>query len=155
GRSSGAIGRRPLARGLSNIGPTSRGVILLVVSRPMVRRRTSARKKRTAYHALGAAPAKRSGAWVILVLGALVVVNLYVFVWDKQTGVRAIKQQAEARGSPAMAVPSQPVEPPTAPGSAAPAPAAPPAIHGTVGKSDTVGRLLKKSGLTAAEADEI
>ena len=40
---------------------------------------------------------KRSGAWVMLVLGALVMVNLYVFVWDKKTGVRAIKQQAQKR----------------------------------------------------------
>ncbi len=128
----------------------------------MVRRRTSARKKRTAYHQLGAAPAKRSGAWVILVLGALVVVNLYVFVWDNKTGVRAIKQQAEAQGGagPAMAIPAAPLD--SQPGSprgsaapAAPAPAEPPAIHGSVGKSDTLGRLLKKSGLTAAEADEI
>jgi hypothetical protein len=86
------------------------------------------------------------------VLGALVVVNLYVFVWDKHTGVRAIKQQAEAQSTPAMAIPAQPL---AAPGSAAPAPAAPPATHGTVGKSDTLGRLLKKSGLTAAEADEV
>jgi len=34
----------------------------------MVRRRTRARKKRTVYPALAAAPAKRSGAWLMLVL---------------------------------------------------------------------------------------
>ncbi|MBA3459290.1 MAG: hypothetical protein H0T46_04970, partial [Deltaproteobacteria bacterium] len=45
---------------------------------------------------MGAQPAKKGGAWVVLVLGALVVVNLYVFVWDKKTSVGAIKQQADA-----------------------------------------------------------
>src|SRR5512140_2122836 len=38
----------------------------------------------------------------------------------------------------------------------APAPIGPPGvIDGKVGKSDTLGRVLKKSGLTAAEADEV
>jgi len=113
----------------------------------MVRRRTRARKKRTAYPALGAAPAKRSGAWVIVVLGALVVVNLYVFVWDKKTGVAAIKQQAEAKTAPAMVLPARPL--------AMPSPAAPAPIEGKVGKADTLGKLLKKSGLTANETDEV
>jgi hypothetical protein len=96
----------------------------------------------------------------MLVLGALVLVNLYVFVWDKKTGVRAIKQQAEAvsaqpQPSPSMTIPAGPL-----PDTAAPAPA-PVAvtpttvIEGKVAKSDTLGKLLKKSGLTAAESDEI
>jgi hypothetical protein len=96
----------------------------------------------------------------MLVLGALVLVNLYVFVWDKKTGVRAIKQQAEAVSaqpspSPSMTIPAGPL-----PDTAAPAPA-PVAvtpttvIEGKVAKSDTLGKLLKKSGLTAAESDEI
>ena len=123
------------------------------LSRAMVRRRTSARKKRTAYPALGAAPAKKHGAWVIVILAALVVVNLYVFVWDKKTGVRAIKQQAEAQSVPAMALPSQPL----APGSAM---AIPPqissgdVIEGKVSKSDTLGKLLRKH-LGPADSDEI
>ena len=40
-----------------------------------------------------AAPAKSSGGLLILILGALVLVNLYVFVWDKKTGVAAIKRE--------------------------------------------------------------
>jgi hypothetical protein len=119
----------------------------------MVRRRTRRRKKRTVYSGLeAAAPAKRSGAWLLLVLGGLVVVNLYVFVWDKQTGVRAIREQAEAgHTAPAMTVPSLPLQPaPAAPRAGTPQP-----VTGVVGKSDTLGKLLKKSGLTAAEADEI
>ena len=127
----------------------------------MVRRRTSARKKRTAYPALGAAPAKKSGVWVILILGILVVVNLYVFVWDKKTGVRAIKQQAEAQTvapSPSMTVPSKPLEvvPPSTSIVAPAHTAVPPTvIEGKVGKSDTLGKLLKKNGLSAGDADEV
>jgi murein DD-endopeptidase MepM/ murein hydrolase activator NlpD len=101
---------------------------------------------------------------VVLVLGALVIVNLYVFVWDKKTSVGAIKREAESKSSPAAALPSQPLMAPNAPptaGSAAlaeplGAPVGPPAtIDGKVGKSDTLGRLLKKSGLSAAETDEV
>jgi murein DD-endopeptidase MepM/ murein hydrolase activator NlpD len=93
------------------------------------------------------------------VLGALVVVNLYVFVWDKQTSVTAIKREAD-RATPAAALPGHPLAPtlaePARPAPSAPAPVGPPGvIDGKVGKSDTLGRLLKKSGLTAAEADEV
>jgi murein DD-endopeptidase MepM/ murein hydrolase activator NlpD len=97
------------------------------------------------------------------VLGALVVINLYVFVWDKQTSVGAIKREAD-RATPTAMVPSRPLAEAGVPatGSApatpavAPAPIGPPGIiDGKVGKSDTLGRVLKKSGLTAAEADEV
>ncbi|MBL9017526.1 MAG: hypothetical protein JNL83_25275, partial [Myxococcales bacterium] len=131
----------------------------------MVTRRRTKGKKRTAYPALGVQPARRGGAWVILVLGALVVVNLYVFVWDKKTSVGAIKQQADAASpkAPAAALPSQPLvmPPPGSEASAAKLPAAaapvgpPGTVDGKVGKSDTLGRLLKKSGLSAGEADEV
>jgi murein DD-endopeptidase MepM/ murein hydrolase activator NlpD len=128
----------------------------------MVTRRRAKGKKRTAYPALGAAPARRGGAWVLLVLGALVLVNLYVFVWDKKTSVGAIKREAEAASNPpAAALPSQPlVAPVPAAGTAALATAAAPVgppgtIDGKVGKSDTLGRLLKHSGLSATEADEV
>src|SRR5512141_2439494 len=115
----------------------------------MVRRRTPARKKRTRRPpvglALGSAPAKRSGAWLMLILGALVLVNLYVFVWDKKTGERAIKQQGEAHTGRdlAMTLPSAPLPAlapsPAAPGSTAslPPPATPvTTIEGKVAKSD-------------------
>ncbi len=101
---------------------------------------------------MGGPPARRSGAWVALILGALVLVNLYVFVWDTKTSVGAIRREAESR-PPAMALPSAPL---VAPPPIVPAPVGPPgAIDGKVGKSDTLGRLLKKSGLSAAEADEV
>lgn len=138
----------------------------------MVRRRTPPRKKRTASRggrgngvrlaigpALGGTPAKKSNAWVFLILAGLVLVNLYVFVWDKKTSVAAIKQKAHE--TPAMTVPSAPLVLGTDEAGAgivtpAGAPVAPPgAIEGKVGKSDTLGKLLRKSGLSANEADEV
>jgi hypothetical protein len=140
----------------------------------------------------------------VLVLAALVMVNLYVFVWDKQTSVGAIKRAAD-RATPTAMVPSHPLAergagsgsnpPPTAspggiehretgagsPGSDGPARGSAPrgiahsgagggvpddstggaggsgprGIQGKVGRSDTLGRVLKRSGLSAAEADEV
>jgi murein DD-endopeptidase MepM/ murein hydrolase activator NlpD len=135
----------------------------------MVTRRKTARKKRSARPLgnLGGPPARKTGGWVALVLAALVVINLYVFVWDKQTSVGALKAEAE-RATPTAMVPSRPlevsaqplpgpaVETPAAGPGAEPAPIGPPGvIDGKVGKSDTLGRLLKKSGLSAVEADEV
>ena len=131
----------------------------------MVMRRRTSRKKRSVRPLgnLGGPPARKPGGWVALVLGALVVVNLYVFVWDKQTSVGAIKREAD-RATPAATLPARPLSEPRAPaaGSGSPAPGIAPApigppgvIDGKVGKSDTLGRVLKKSGLTAAEADEV
>lgn len=135
--------------------------MILLASFAMVMRRRTARKKRSApLGNLGGPPARRPGGWVALVLGALVVVNLYVFVWDKRTSVGAIKREAD-RATPAAALPARPLEPVrgATPGSAAgsaAAPIGPPGvIDGKVGKSDTLGRVLKKSGLTAAETDEV
>jgi hypothetical protein len=117
----------------------------------MVRRRTAPRKKRAAYAKLdSAAPARRGGALVILVLGGLVLLNLYVFVWDKKTSVSAIQQQARAgSAAPSMTIPSPPLAAPTGPADAVTA------VDGHVAKSDTLGKLLKRSGLTASEADDV
>ncbi len=127
--------------------------------RAILMRRKTARKKsaHTGSLTLGGAPAKRGGWLVAAVLGVLVVVNLYVFVWDKKTSVAAIKQQAEAVTAddlmPAAALPAAPLTP--APDASA-APVGPPGVvEDKVGKSDTLGRLLKRSGLTAAETDEV
>ncbi len=120
----------------------------------MVRRRTSPRKKRAAYPSLGVQPAKRSGAWVVLILGALVLVNLYVFVWDKKTSVKAIKEKAEA-AQPSMTMPSQPLSN-AVPAETSATPVGPPGtIEGKVGKGETLGKVLKKAGLSASEADEV
>ena len=138
---------------------------MLGLSRAMVRRRAPARKKRTVSPggrrggtrlrvgpALGAGPERKNNAWLVVILAALVFVNLYVFVWDKQTSVAAIKQKAEE--TPVMALPSAALTGPA--GSAAVAPVGPPgAIDGKVDKNDTLGKLLRKSGLSAGEADEV
>src|SRR5215510_412136 len=112
----------------------------------MVTRRRTSRKKRSVRTLgnFGGSPARRTGGWVVLVLAALVVVNLYVFVWDKQTSVGAIKREAD-RATPSAVLPSRPLQ---AAGSASklpastsapvgvPAPALPVAmIDGKVGKS--------------------
>ncbi|HEX8109795.1 MAG TPA: hypothetical protein VF516_18820 [Kofleriaceae bacterium] len=128
----------------------------------MVTKRRTGRKKRSVRPIgnLGGSPARRTGGWVVLVLAALVVVNLYVFVWDKQTSVGAIRREAD-RATPTATVPPHPLaEPGAGSGSAPPSAPAPPSdppgvIQGKVGKSDTLGRVLKKSGLSAAEADEV
>jgi murein DD-endopeptidase MepM/ murein hydrolase activator NlpD len=103
---------------------------------------------------------------VLFILAGLVLVNLYVFVWDKKTSIGAVKTQAEK--APPMMVPSAPlplpplpVAPPAAAvgdGVVAPAtaPVGPPGgIEGKVGKGDTLGKLLMKSGLSAPETDEV
>src|SRR5262245_8053205 len=101
-------------------------------------RRRSTRKKRSfsrlgslsgtrssSLVALGAAPPRRGSGWVVLVLGALVLVNLYVFVWDTKTSVGAIQRKAE-EAPPAAALPTIPLSPvaPVAPST--PAPVGPP-----------------------------
>jgi len=111
---------------------------------------------------------------MVLVLSALVVVNLYVFVWSKKTSVSAIKREAEAASRapgtseiPAASVPSRPLVASPAPGAGAQgvtaieaavaqAPVGPPGtVTGKVEKGDTLGKLLKRSGLAADEADEV
>src|SRR5215468_907607 len=90
----------------------------------MVTRRRTARKKRASgtlgrpLRNFGGSPARRTGGWVVLVLAALVVVNLYVFVWDKQTSVGAIKREAD-RATPSAMVPARPLAEP-GPGSGSP-----------------------------------
>lgn len=184
--------------------------MILLASFGMVTRRKTARKKRSVRPIgnLGGSPARRTGGWVVLVLAALVVVNLYVFVWDKQTSVGAIRREAQ-RATPTATVPPHPLAERGAGSGSAPsttAPIGPPrgivrsetagggpggsadgaggraprglqrsetagggpggsadgaggraprGIVGKVGKSDTLGRLLKKNGLSAAEADEV
>ncbi len=124
----------------------------------MVRRRTRTRKKPARM-----APTRHNSAWVLAILSGLVVVNLYVFVWDKKTSLGAIQDLAE--NPPAMRVGDRPLEnlepPPTATGrggsagSASPSALAAGHTDGKVAKSDTLGRLLKRSGLTARQTDEV
>jgi hypothetical protein len=129
----------------------------------MVRRRTRTRKKPARGDVKG-----HANAWVLAILAGLVVVNLYVFVWDKKTSIPAV--QAKAFDPPAMQVGDRPLENLTPPGtgssgvaaaadeSARPIAAVPDRagrISGKVAKSDTLGKLLKRSGLAGRAADEV
>jgi murein DD-endopeptidase MepM/ murein hydrolase activator NlpD len=104
---------------------------------------------------------------VILVLAALVFVNLYVFVWGK-TSIKNVQEEANNAGKAPVPMtvpgPALPTSPPLATvetqgaagGSAAADPVGPPgAIDGKVGKGDTLGKVLRNSGLSAPEADEV
>ncbi len=100
-----------------------------------------------------ASPARKNGLWVLVILGVLVVINLYVFVWDKKTSVRAVAEQAR-NATPQMAVPSAPLVQPAAPAQPARADDVT-NVEGKVGANDTLGKLLRHHGLTAGEADEV
>lgn len=127
--------------------------------------RRTARKKK-ALPELGPAPRSRNGLWVALLLAALVLVNLYVFVWNKDTSLAAVKKRA-TEAPPAMvpgtqaaldAQPQGPSGPLAGLDQRAAAEAeglARPVIEGTVGNGDSLGRLLKRQGLTGAQSDEV
>ncbi|HEY4245095.1 MAG TPA: LysM domain-containing protein [Kofleriaceae bacterium] len=88
-------------------------------------------------------------------------VNLYVFVWNKDTSVGAIKAKAAAATLPPAMVPGAPLAAPVAAPPAAPAIAGVPGcpVTGTtakVQKGDTLGGALKKrAGLTVDERDGV
>jgi murein DD-endopeptidase MepM/ murein hydrolase activator NlpD len=135
--------------------------------------RRTARKKK-ALPGLGPAPKSRNGLWVAILLGALVLVNLYVFVWNKETSLAAVRDKA-AKAAPAMQVPTEAgalgVSGPGGMRSAGPAgplaalidraayaaasSTARAITEGTVGNGDSLGRLLKRSGLSAQQTDEV
>lgn len=116
-----------------------------------------------------APPARRGNLSLVVVIGALVLVNLYVFVWRDGTSLGDVKKTANAAsiqgtgtglpaGSDAPAAGGSDDEAATGQVTAAdegPAEAAPTAITGTVGKADSLGKILKREGLVAAESDEL
>jgi murein DD-endopeptidase MepM/ murein hydrolase activator NlpD len=128
--------------------------------------RRTARKKK-ALPDLGPTPRSRNGLWVALLLGALVLVNLYVFVWNKETSLAAVRDKA--KGGPAMQIPatSSSLDGQTVPGAQGPlgdlaqraqreaAAIAANVVEGKVSDGDSLGRLLKRNGLTAQQTDEI
>lgn len=128
--------------------------------------RRTARKKK-ALPDLGPAPRSRNGLWVALLLGALVLVNLYVFVWNKETSLAAVRDKA--KGGPVMTIPAASGSLDGGDGSAPAGPMAGLAqraagdaaalagnvVEGTVGNGDSLGRLLKRNGLSAQQTDEI
>src|SRR5512134_2851876 len=105
-----------------------------------------------------APPARRGNLGLLVVIAGLVLVNLYVFLWRDGTSLGAIKDKANSPEPAAINGPgltggsgSDGVSP-AGSGSGAldegPAEAAPVAITGTVGKTDSLGKILKREGLT-------
>jgi murein DD-endopeptidase MepM/ murein hydrolase activator NlpD len=128
--------------------------------------RRTARKKK-ALPDLGPAPRSRNGLWVAILLAALVLVNLYVFVWNKETSLAAVRDKAKS--GPAMVVPGGGALAGDDRGAGPrgvlsgllaramtpPAPLGDGVLEGTVTGGDSLGRLLKRSGLTAQQTDEV
>ena len=103
-------------------------------------------------------PARRGTIRLTVVLSALVLVNAYVFLWRDSTSIPAVMQKAAAI-EPGEAEAATAVEPdPAAAVEGTTEPEAEPAttiVEGEVAKGDTVGRILKKNGLSGEEADEV
>jgi murein DD-endopeptidase MepM/ murein hydrolase activator NlpD len=111
-------------------------------------------------------PAGRGTLRLALVLGVLVVVNLYVFLWRSGTSLPDVQKAAAAgprldardpeevatAASMQVQVPRMPVLGNTA---VKDEPAEPPAIEGKVEKGDSLGRVLKRAGLQPTAADEV
>lgn len=121
----------------------------------MVDRRSPSRKKSAMLTLDGRPPARRGTLRLFILLGVMVLVNLYVFVWKDGTSIRAVKARAADLGSApldkaaAPAPPPPPVEP-----SAPPAPRG--VIEGKVEKNESLGKILRnRLRLDAAAADEL
>ena len=109
----------------------------------------------------------RGSLYLAAVLGTLVVVNLYVFVWNKKTSVPAVMERAamagenSVSGAAAAAADAVAAEAATAAAAAAVPGALPeqaePArwIEGAVEKGDSLGRILVREGLPPADRDEV
>lgn len=103
-------------------------------------------------------PARRGTIRLTVVLGCLVLVNCYVFLWRDSTSIPAVMQKARALDADAAAAtPPAPAPAEVAAAAALPPspPAAPTVVTGKVASGDTVGKILKKNGLTASETDEV
>ncbi len=124
----------------------------------MVDRRSLARKKSAILTLDGRPPPRRGTLRLLVLLGAMVLVNLYVFVWKDGTSLRAVKDRAASLGTAPLDH-STVVTPPPA-GSGTVDPSAPPAprgvIEGKVEKNESLGKILRtRLHLEAAAADEL
>ena len=123
----------------------------------MVDRRSSPRKKsaRAALVEVGARPpAARGTIRLFFMLGVLVLINLYVFVWRDGTSIGDVRAKAQNIGS--APIDSGPKPPPLP--VAAPVVTGPRTITGVVAKGESLGKILrgeKGADLDAAAADEL
>jgi murein DD-endopeptidase MepM/ murein hydrolase activator NlpD len=125
----------------------------------------TSRRSRKKSSTLAPAPARRGNVGLFAVIGALVLVNLYVFVWRDGTSLGDVKKTAENASIPGGSLDGSgaaPGDPAAGSGSGevsaadeGPAEPAPNAILGTVGKTDSLGKILKREGLAPAESDEL
>jgi murein DD-endopeptidase MepM/ murein hydrolase activator NlpD len=120
----------------------------------MVDSRKPVRKKSAVM--VGAAPARRGTLRFVLIMGGLILINLYVFLWKKGTSLPEVQKRAEAAS---LTKPNDVTRPPDAGvplvGAPTPPPAAPQTITGKVGKGDSLGKLCKRVGLSSADTDEV
>ena len=120
----------------------------------MVDRRSASRKKSTLVTLDGRPPARRGTLRLLVLLGVMVLVNLYVFVWKDGTSIRAVKARAADLGTAPMPS-SAPTPPPPVDNPAAPAPPTG-VIEGKVEKNESLGKILRgRLRLEAAAADEL
>jgi murein DD-endopeptidase MepM/ murein hydrolase activator NlpD len=124
----------------------------------MVDKRSLSRKKsaRAALLEVGARPPARRGTGrLFFVLGVLVLVNLYVFVWRDGTSIRDVRAKANNLGQVPVALPPPtPIIPSVA---AAPSNGAR-IIEGKVAKGESLGKILRGANganLSATAADEL
>lgn len=99
----------------------------------------------------GRAPARRGTLRLFFMLGVLVLVNLYVFVWRDGTSIGAVRTKANNIGS--QPLPAAPAPAPVAPSAD---PSGPRTVDGVVAKGESLGKILRgKLDLSAAAADEL
>ena len=123
----------------------------------MVDRRSPGRKKSTLLTLDGRPPARRGTLRLFVLLGVMVLLNLYVFVWKDGTSIRAVKARAADMGAAQL---DRPVTPPVpeagaaAVGSDLARPSG--VIEGKIEKNESLGKILRsRLRLDAGPADEL
>ena len=121
----------------------------------MVDRRARARKKTNVLTLDGRPPARRGTLRVLLLLGVMILVNLYVFVWKSGTSIRDVRAKAAEVGTTTLDRRPAPPPPPVEPGAAGQA-IARGTIEGKVEKNESLGKILRQRlHVDAAAADEL
>ncbi|HVV82817.1 MAG TPA: peptidoglycan DD-metalloendopeptidase family protein [Kofleriaceae bacterium] len=124
----------------------------------MVDRRPSSRKRSSVLTLDGRPPARRGTLRLLLLLGAMVLVNLYIFVWKDGTSIRAVKARAANLGTAPLdkAGPPPPPVPAVAQGPGASVPRPTGVLEGKVEKDESLGKILRtRLHLEPAAADEL
>ncbi len=123
----------------------------------MVDRRSPSRKKTAVLTLDGRPPARRGTLRIFVLLGVMILVNLYVFVWKDGTSIGAVRSKAANLGDAPLDRGPAPTPPPAPAVEVAGAPAPPRGtIEGKVEKNESLGKILRgRLRLDAAAADEL